>query len=344
MGHEHVWGGITGSSHPDWLTLWMEVWGPVGGGVLVCRASCWCSAGGLACRSAEGWWGSHVGPISLLLPEGGMGVLRGKSLGISPRSAQVAMLRYSLLAISEKYTICLVSRPVGWALILSKAAPMIGRLVPLAECITRFTGIRSAADRRRPDRRLGPARQLWQPVSAMAVVARSWVSVRRVWPWYLKSSARAEIETSMFGCGGDLFWLQRWDCGSQVWWWRAPSVMVSICSNTALSCSMDCQHIRAVWFCLPHDEQVVPKAGQCIRRWAVRSCSPCPWRPQKLQMPRLMGVVLGDWLGWLWPRVGVFLWLGWLLPLVVVWLGGRVGVALPGPCPVRGAGRFCWRR
>ena len=211
VGHEHVLGGITGSSHPDWLTLWMEVWGPVGGGVLVCRASCWCSAGGLACRSAGGWWGSRVGPIALLLPEGGMGVLRGKSLGISPRSAQVAMLRYSLLAISEKYTICLVSRPVGWALILSKAAPMIGRLVPLAECITRFTGIRSAADRRRPDRRLGPARQLWQPVSAMAVVARLWVSVRRVWPWYLKSSARAEIETSMFGCGGDLFRLQRWD-------------------------------------------------------------------------------------------------------------------------------------
>ena len=51
--------------------------------------------------------------------------------------------------------------PVGWALILSNAAPMIGRLVPLAECIRRLTGMRSVADRRRPDRRLGPARQLW---------------------------------------------------------------------------------------------------------------------------------------------------------------------------------------
>ena len=58
------------------------------------------------------------------------------------------------------------------------AAPMIGMLVPLAECIIRFTGMRSEAVRRSLDRP-GPARQLWQPVSAMAVVTRLWVSVRR---------------------------------------------------------------------------------------------------------------------------------------------------------------------
>ena len=54
------------------------------------------------------------------------------------------------------------------------AAPMIGMLVPLAECIIRFTGMRSEAVRRSLDRRPGPARQ---PVSAMAVVTRLWVSV-----------------------------------------------------------------------------------------------------------------------------------------------------------------------
>ena len=39
---------------------------------------------------------------------------------------------------------------------------MIGMLVPLAECIVRFTGMRSVAVSRRLARRLGPARQLWQ--------------------------------------------------------------------------------------------------------------------------------------------------------------------------------------
>ena len=96
------------------------------------------------------------------------------------------------------------------------AAPMIGMLVPLAECIIRFTGMRSEAVRRSLDRRPGPARQLWQPVSGMAVVTRLWVSVRRVWPWCLKSSVSADSETSMCGWGGDFLWVQSWDVGSQV--------------------------------------------------------------------------------------------------------------------------------
>ena len=41
---------------------------------------------------------------ALPYPEGGVGVLRGKFLGISSRSAQVAKLRYSLLAVGEKYS------------------------------------------------------------------------------------------------------------------------------------------------------------------------------------------------------------------------------------------------
>ena len=76
--------------------------------------------------------------------------------------------------------------------------------------------MRSEAVRRSLDRRTGPARQLWQPVSAMAVVTRLWVSVRRVWPWCLKSSASADSETSMCGWGGDFLWVQSWDVGSQV--------------------------------------------------------------------------------------------------------------------------------
>lgn len=82
---------------------------------------------------------------------------------------------------------------------------MIGRLVPLAECINRLTGIRSVDDRWRSERRLGPVRQLWQPMSAMAVVARLRVSSGRVCPWHRKSSACAEIQTLRLGWGGDRF-------------------------------------------------------------------------------------------------------------------------------------------
>ena len=160
--------------------------------------------------------GSRAALGVLPFPEGGMGVLKGKSLESSSRSSQVAKLRYSLLAIGEKYTICLVSVPDGRALMRSRAAPMIGRLVPLAECINRLTGIRSVDDRWRSERRLGPARQLWQPVSAMAVVARLRVSAGRVCPWHWKSSACAEIQTSRLGWGGDRFWRHRWECVSQV--------------------------------------------------------------------------------------------------------------------------------
>ena len=42
----------------------------------------------------------------------------------------------------------------------SSAAPRIGRLVPLAECITRLTGMSSFSDKWRLDISEGPARQL----------------------------------------------------------------------------------------------------------------------------------------------------------------------------------------
>ncbi len=88
---------------------------------------------------------------------------------------------------------------------------------------------------------------------------------------------------------------------------------------------------------------MVPKAGQWMRLWAVRSCSPWPWSPQKLQMPRLVGVALGElWSDWLGPLAELFL---GLKSLNGVWPGGvargRLGVAFPDPVPERGAGRRC---
>ena len=88
---------------------------------------------------------------------------------------------------------------------------------------------------------------------------------------------------------------------------------------------------------------MVPKAGQWMRLWAVRSYSPWPWRPQKLHVPRMVGVPLGDRLSdCLCPLDEVFLGLGWLVSLIGLWPArGRVGVALPGPGPGRGVGRRC---
>ena len=60
-------------------------------------------------------------------------------------------------------------------------------------------------------RRMGPARQLWHPVSAIAVVVRSYVSSRKVYPCLRKSSALADnMETFRFGCDG----LHDWDVWS----------------------------------------------------------------------------------------------------------------------------------
>ena len=61
-----------------------------------------------------------------------------------------------------------------------RAAPRMGRLLPLADLMSRLTGMRSFFLRRRFIIRVGPARQLWHPVSAMAVVARWCVSWGRV--------------------------------------------------------------------------------------------------------------------------------------------------------------------
>ena len=107
--------------------------GPVGWSGRCCKAFSWWGAGVMVGRS--GVTGAGAALVALPSPEGGMDMLRGKSRVISPRSVQVARLRYSLLAMGEKYTICLVSTPVDWILMRSSAAPKMGRLVPEAERI-----------------------------------------------------------------------------------------------------------------------------------------------------------------------------------------------------------------
>ena len=78
------------------------------------------------------------------------------------------------------------------AVILRMAAPRIGRSSPLAECMMRFTGMRSASVKCNLARSCGPARQLWHPVSAMASTVRAWVSCVSVLP-----------EVFPAGCDGD---------------------------------------------------------------------------------------------------------------------------------------------
>lgn len=111
---------------------------------------------------------------------GGVG-FDGNSWGIMPRSAHVAKLRYSFVADGLKYSIWRVSLPDGIRIRI-RAAPCMGRFVPEADRIWRFTGMRSSGDRWSWFIRVGPARQLWHPVSAMAVVCRLWVSRGRVCP------------------------------------------------------------------------------------------------------------------------------------------------------------------
>ncbi len=77
----------------------------------------------------------------------GVGVQRGNPVLINPRSVHVARLRYSFVAIELKYIIWRVWWPVDLMVMRMRAAPMIGRLVPLAECITRRAGIRSLSSR-----------------------------------------------------------------------------------------------------------------------------------------------------------------------------------------------------
>ena len=60
------------------------------------------------------------------------------------------------------------------------------------------------------------------------------------------------------------------------------------------------------------------------------------WQPQKLQMPPLVAMALGDlWSDWICFLAEVFLGLGWPGSLIGVWpeglARGRVGVTLPGP-------------
>ena len=219
-----------------------------------------------------------------------------------------------------KYTICLVSLSVSLALILVSAAPMMGMGLPLAELMVREAGMRSCALRSRLRIRVGPAKQLWQPVSARARVAIFRRSLLRVCLWVWKSARWVETTTSRVGWGGERRCAQVWDVWSQVWCGRVPSVMSLTTSWMAFSCSAVCQHIRDMWLGRPQDWHVLPNAGHWVLLMAVLALVPWPWRPQKQHT----GLLFGCGVGVVGCRLGVADWLG------------LVGVALGGWC-------CCWR-
>ena len=132
--------------------------------------------------------GSSAGKLGLVAPSACLSWMdavdwpRGKSSRINPRSVQVDRLRYSLVAIGLMYIICRVSLPNWVSLILVSAAPMMGSWLPLADLIVSDTGIKSPFSRPRLLMSLGPARQLWHPVSASAVADWLEPSFLRVWP------------------------------------------------------------------------------------------------------------------------------------------------------------------
>ena len=105
LGHEQGVVGMVGGACLGVLTLSAMIGGsgvvPVGGvGVRVGVREGGPSRGGLVCRAAVRWTGGGiawckpgVAPDVWPSPWGGIGVLKGNSFGISPRSAQVARLR-----------------------------------------------------------------------------------------------------------------------------------------------------------------------------------------------------------------------------------------------------------
>ena len=96
----------------------------------------------------------------------------GNVSGIIPRSVHASLLRNSLSVQSVTYTICLVecSLPsLSFPDSLSIAAPRMRMLASFATCILKSTGMRLVVKSPNFLTILRLARQLWQPVSAMAL-------------------------------------------------------------------------------------------------------------------------------------------------------------------------------
>ena len=153
--------------------------------------------------------------------------------------------------------------------------------------------MRSCALRSRPCMRVGPAKQLWQPVSARARVAMFRRSILSVCPWVWKSVRWVETTTLRVGWGGERRCAQVLDVWSQVWCGRVPSVMSLTTSWMALSCSVVCEHICDVWLGRPQDLHVLPNAGHWVLLMAVLALVPWPWRPQKQHAVLLFGRGVG---------------------------------------------------
>ena len=96
--------------------------------------------------------------------------VEGNPVGMIPRSAQASLLRKSLFTWSVMYIICRVDLfPCGSAS-LTRMAPRMVIWLSLAARILRQTGRSSLGVSPSFLMVAVPARQLWQPVSAMACV------------------------------------------------------------------------------------------------------------------------------------------------------------------------------
>ena len=96
----------------------------------------------------------------------------GNVFGMIPRSMHASLLRNSLSVLSVTYTICLVdcSSPLlFFPDNLSIVAPRMRMLLVFAACISMSTGMRSLTERPSFLTTLRSAKQLWQPVSAIAL-------------------------------------------------------------------------------------------------------------------------------------------------------------------------------
>ena len=99
------------------------------------------------------------------------GAPSGKSPLMSPRSVQASLLRYNLFTFGVIYTTCLVVLPVDCAVRRRMDAPWMLMALPLAACIFRCTGSSWSVEMSNWCRRFELPRQLWHPVSAMAVAS-----------------------------------------------------------------------------------------------------------------------------------------------------------------------------
>ena len=145
----------------------------------------------------------------------------GNLSDIMPKSTQAPLLRKKVFVQSVMYVICLVENI--WPFTsepdrLSRVAP--NNLIPslLAERIFVLTGMRLEVVRPSLWRRLVPAKQLWHPVSARAVIVVELVLLDDPSDAPTKSAWRGVADSMMVGWGFDLPFFHVCVRLSKRWW------------------------------------------------------------------------------------------------------------------------------